>query len=237
MEMLLAVILIFIGSFVQSTIGFGLAIITAPLLFQLSPDYVPAPIIIVALFISLVNTWQYKSAISMTGLWSALLGRVPGSIAGAAVLFYVDTQQLSLLLGVLVIMAVLLSLAPWKIQPTPWRLAIAGFFSGLFGTSSSIGGPPMALILQHQKAQLVRANLSAFFLFSCIMSLAMQVPIGYLNQSHLSLALPLLPSALLGFLVARRYADLMPKAMVRNASLLLCFAAGLTAVLNGLSTA
>lgn len=237
MELALALLLIFIGSFVQSAIGFGLAIIAAPLLFQLSPAYVPAPIIIVALFISLINSYQYKSAISMRGLWSALLGRVPGSLLGAVILFYVDTQQLSLLLGVLVILAVLVSLAPWKIQPTPWRLAVAGFFSGLFGTSSSIGGPPMALIMQHQTAHFVRANLSAFFLFSCVMSLAMQAPIGYLNQSHLSLALPLLPSALLGFLVAKRYADSIPREVVRKASLVLCFMAGVTAVLNGLLSA
>ncbi len=41
---LIAMALIFVGSFVQTAIGFGLAIVAAPLLFLVSPEYVPAPI-------------------------------------------------------------------------------------------------------------------------------------------------------------------------------------------------
>ena len=41
-------------------------------------------------------------------------------------------------------------------EPTPTRMVVAGFFSGFFGTSSSIGGPPMALLLQHQEANQLR---------------------------------------------------------------------------------
>ena len=55
METFLAVLIIFIGSFVQSAIGFGLAIVSVPFLFLLSPDYVPAPITLVALVLSVAN--------------------------------------------------------------------------------------------------------------------------------------------------------------------------------------
>ncbi len=161
---LLAMTLIFVGSFVQSSIGFGLAIVTAPpILFQISPDYVPAPITVVALFLSLINASHHRATISLDGLWMAFLGRVPGSIAGAFLLYWVDASQLSLWLGVLVILAVAVSLLPFRIQPNPKRMMVAGFFSGFFGTSSGIGGPPMALLLQHQEGNLIRANLSAFF--------------------------------------------------------------------------
>ena len=52
---ILAMGMIFLGSFVQSAIGFGLAVVAAPLLFFISPQYVPAPIVIVALFNSLIR--------------------------------------------------------------------------------------------------------------------------------------------------------------------------------------
>ena len=43
-EVLVAVIIVVAGSFVQTGIGFGLAVIAAPLLFFIDPNYVPAPI-------------------------------------------------------------------------------------------------------------------------------------------------------------------------------------------------
>ena len=57
----LAIGLIFLGSYVQTAIGFGLAIVAAPLLILWAPEYVPAPICLVALFISLMNAMNRLS--------------------------------------------------------------------------------------------------------------------------------------------------------------------------------
>ncbi|EVU15386.1 sulfite exporter TauE/SafE family protein, partial [Vibrio parahaemolyticus V-223/04] len=115
----------------------------------------------------------------------ALIGRVPGSIAGGFMLFFVSTQALTLWIGLLVLFAVIVSVLPFRIEPTPQRMTLAGFFSGLFGTSSAIGGPPMALLLQHQEANQLRGNLSAFFVFSSIISLVVQIPAGFFTLHHL----------------------------------------------------
>lgn len=149
---LLAMGLIFLGSFVQTAIGFGLAIVAVPLLILWAPEYVPAPICLVALFISIMNALKHRSSVEIGGLKMALIGRVPGSIAGGFMLFFVSTQALTLWIGLLVLFAVIVSVLPFRIEPTPQRMTLAGFFSGLFGTSSAIGGPPMALLLQHQEA-------------------------------------------------------------------------------------
>jgi len=102
---LIAMFLIFLGSFVQTAIGFGLAIVAAPLLFLISADYVPAPICIVALFISILNALKHRSNIELGGLKMALIGRVPGSIAGGILLVLVSTDVLALWLGLLVLFA------------------------------------------------------------------------------------------------------------------------------------
>ena len=54
MELALAALVILVGSYVQSSIGFGLAIISAPLLFALDPLYVPGPVTVCALTLSLI---------------------------------------------------------------------------------------------------------------------------------------------------------------------------------------
>ncbi|HBV78021.1 MULTISPECIES: sulfite exporter TauE/SafE family protein [Vibrio] len=232
---LLAMGIIFLGAFVQSAIGFGLAIVAAPLLFLVSPDYVPAPIVMVALFNSLFNAYKYRNNIAIGGLKMAIYGRVPGSIAGGVLLLYVSSAALSLWLGGMVLLAVLISLLPLRFEPTPNRMAVAGFFSGFMGTSSSIGGPPMALILQHQDASSLRGNLAAFFVFSSIISLIVQYFIGYLTWQHFVMTLPLLPMGWLGYVAAQVVVKYVSKQWIRIFTLVLCSASGLTAIFRAFS--
>ena len=226
--------LIFIGSFVQTAIGFGLAVVAAPLLFALSPDYVPAPVTLSALVLSFFNAMKLRHNISIGGLKMALIGRAPGSVAGGVLLVWVSAKVLELWLGLLVMMAVLVSLLPFRIEPTPKRMCIAGFFSGFFGTSSAIGGPPMALLLQHQEANKLRGNLAAFFVFSSIMSLIVQLCAGFLTWHHLLISLPLMPAVVLGYLAAIKLTKNWPKETIRKFALALCFISGATAIAKGL---
>lgn len=233
-EALIAALLIFLGSFAQTAIGFGLAVVAAPLLFLISPDYVPAPICVVALFISLLNALKHRDSVEIGGLKMALIGRVPGSLAGGVLLVMVSTDMLALWLGGLVLFAVAVSLLPFRIEPTPTRMTIAGFFSGFFGTSSAIGGPPMALLLQHQEANQLRGNLSAFFVFSSIISLIIQIPAGFLSWHHVWITIPLIPASWVGYKLARMTTHSLPKEKIRMGALLLCSVSGATAVWKGL---
>lgn len=233
-EALIAAFLIFLGSFVQTAIGFGLAIVAAPLLILVSPDYVPAPICLVALFISILNALKHRASVEIGGLKMALIGRVPGSVAGGVLLVLVSTDLLALWLGLLVLFAVAVSLLPFRIEPTPARMGIAGFFSGFFGTSSAIGGPPMALLLQHQEANQLRGNLSAFFVFSSIISLIIQMPAGFLTWHHLWISIPLIPASWVGYKLAQLTTHSLPKEKIRLGALALCTVSGATAVWQGL---
>jgi len=233
-SVLIAMGIIFLGSFVQTAIGFGLAIVAAPLLIQVSPEYVPAPIIIIALFITLLTTLRHRSNIEMGGLKSAIMGRVPGSIIGGILLVYVSLDILSLWLGIIVLLSLLLSLMPLKLEPTRNKMAIAGFFSGFMGTSSGIGGPPMAILLQHQDANKFRGNLAAFFLFSSMISLLVQLVMGYLTLHHFYISLPLIPAAWLGYKVATLFVHHLSKQWIRWGALLLCFVSGVGTILKSL---
>ncbi len=80
--------LIFVGgSFVQTAIGFGLAIVAAPLLFLVSLRLCTrAYLSLLACSFLIFTCLNTEQNISIGGLKIALLGRIPGSIAGGALL-------------------------------------------------------------------------------------------------------------------------------------------------------
>ncbi len=230
MEIATASFIIFVGSFVQSSIGFGLAIIAAPLLFFFDPFYVPAPITISALTLSFANAAKHWHSISFAGLKYAIIGRIPGTIAGGLLLLWIDQRALALWLGLSVLVAVGLSLRNIVLKPTSGAMFSAGLLSGFMGTSSSIGGPPMALVLQHQTNDFIRANMAAFFVVSCLMSLTMLATVDRLGWQEIQLAVPLMPATLLGYWVAMRTVHFISHQNLRRASLVLCAIAGSMAV-------
>ncbi|RQW65052.1 sulfite exporter TauE/SafE family protein [Vibrio viridaestus] len=229
-----AFILIFLGAFVQTAIGFGLAVVASPLLFMVDPDYVPSAVTLMALILSLMNAIKFKANIAIGGLKNALVWRIPGSVIGGGLLLYVSKDVLSLWLGGLVLFAVAVSFLPFRVEPTPKRMGIAGFFSGFFGTSSGIGGPPMALLLQHQEANQLRGNLAAFFVFSSLISLVVQFFVGYFTWHHVLISLPLIPATVIGYIFAIKFTSSLDKKKVRYGALTLCLLSGVTSIVNGL---
>ncbi|MGJ8690511.1 MAG: sulfite exporter TauE/SafE family protein [Gammaproteobacteria bacterium] len=232
MEVLLACLIIVMGAFVQTAIGFGLAVVAAPILYFIDPFYVPAPITVCALVLSVLNVISFRGQASFRGLGNAIIGRIPGSLMGGALLLWIDKEWLALWIGLSVLGAVGVSLTSLRWHPTPGRMMFAGFMSGFMGTSSSIGGPPMALLWQHQDVNLIRANLAAFFTISCLMSLAVLTPLGQFGSRQIILALPLLPATVVGFFIAKRTMRHVPHRQLRIASLTLCSIAGMAAVVS-----
>ena len=232
MEIAIAAFVIFVGSYIQSSIGFGLAIVAAPVLFFIDPLYVPAPITISALTLSVANSYSHWRSISFRGLRFAILGRIPGTIAGGSLLLLINQQALALWIGLSVLAGVGLSMSNIIFKTNGKSLFCAGFLSGFMGTSSSIGGPPMALVMQHQENDFIRANLAAFFVVSCTMSLTMLASIGRFGMEHLLISLPLMPATLAGYWLAMRTMHRISRQNLRRFSLSLCAIAGSAAVFS-----
>lgn len=232
MEIAIAVLVIFVGSFIQSSIGFGLAIVAAPVLYFIDPLYVPAPITVSALTLSIANSYSHWRSISFRGLRFAILGRIPGTVSGGLLLLWINQQALALWIGLSVLAGVGLSMSNIVFKANGKSLFCAGFLSGFMGTSSSIGGPPMALVMQHQENDFIRANLAAFFVVSCLMSLIMLSSIGRFGMEQMLISLPLMPATLAGYWLAMRTLHRISHENLRLASLLLCAIAGIAAVVS-----
>ncbi len=199
-----------------------MAVVAAPILFYLNPSYVPAPMILATLSNCAMMAWLYRSHLSLRGLWPAIIWRVPGSIVGAALLLVVSTK----LLAIFISLVILLALASTYLR-TPFlvnrrNLGIAGFLSGVMGTSTSIGGPPMAILMQSQAANSIRSHLAAFFIFSCLISLIIYLPMGYLGWQEIRLAIPLLLGSVFGTWLGYRFSSHIKERPMRIGTLCLC---------------
>lgn len=234
LQFLLASLLVAFGCFIQGALGFGLAMAVAPLLFLIHPDLIPGPVLFLAMVISVIILWRNRAGLAIGELGSALVGRIPGMLLALWVLGFASANLLSLVLGAAVLLGVVASLSRWHITPSRNRLVTAGFLSGFMGTSTSIGGPPMALVYQNARGTQVRANLGGFFLVGTVMSLAGLSLLGHFGRHELTLALALTPAALAGLALSRHAVAWVDAGRLRPALLTLCTVSALAVILDGL---
>lgn len=194
----------------QTALGFGLAVFAAPIIVILQPQWVPVILTLTAFFLSLANTLDQRESLQLKSMIAPFITRIPGTVFGAWLLLQLNTVWLQFSVAACVLLAVAISYWGKQFPYTPKRLAIAAFFSGVTGTTTSIGGPPMALVMQYGDPKSVRANLSLFFTYSCVVSLIAYAYMGLLTESLLIIGASFLPVCLLGFITgikARNYVD------------------------------
>ena len=109
--------------------------------------------------------------IDVSGLTFSLIGRMIGTVGAAFFLLIASEALFELTFAALVMFAVILSAAGFQPQPNRKNAVIAGALSGLMGTISSIGGPPVALLYQNAGASRLRGTLAGFFLVGSVVSL------------------------------------------------------------------
>jgi uncharacterized membrane protein YfcA len=218
---------VFAGSVLQGAVGFGLALVAAPVLFMLDPRLVPGPLTFSALALISLTAWRDRQAMDFRGFGWGLLGRLPGTALGAAVLAVLSPEHLAIPLGVLVLLAVGISASGVHFPPNPRTLFGAGLLSGFMGTTSSIGGPPLAMVYQHAPGRELRGTLAGYFLVGTLMSLAGIGAVGRFGAAELGWGLTLMPGAILGFTLSNRVTPWIDRGYTRHAVLAVSAIAGL----------
>lgn len=201
---------VFIGAVVQGGVGFGLGLVAAPLITLLDPTVMPGAVQVVNLTMPLFTLAREWRRAEWRGAGWALLGRLPGSAIGALVVVYVSTATLGVLVGVMVLVAVVLTARAVSVPRNGATLTAAGFLSGITGTATGIGGPPIALVYQSARGPQIRATLAMFFCVSAAQSLVILALLGRLPGRALAGGAALVPFVLLGFAASgplRRYLD------------------------------
>jgi uncharacterized membrane protein YfcA len=222
------VTVVYVGSVVQASIGVGLGMLASPMLAIADPDFIPAAIVITVIPLTVSIGWAERTHIDVRGFVLAVLGRLPGVVVGAVVAAVFSDDLLALLVAGSVLAAVAVSTTSTRFEPTDPALTAAGFASGLTGTATGVGGPPMALVYQHSDPATMRSTISAFFAVGAAMSVAALAIAGEVGRRQIELSAMLLPSVILGVLTARLVKGRLDPKVLRPAVLAVCTLAAVT---------
>jgi len=197
----LALLVVILGCALQARVGIGFGLLAAPLLFLIDPLYVPGSILFLGGFLSMIIVWRSLHPVVWSRVWIANGARFVGSGVGAWGLLLLSPAALSLVFGVALLCAVLISgrQLHHDIQLNTSNLLNGGFFSGVIGTATSVGGPPMALVYQSASPQVARCELAAFFLIGTPISLGWLWVQDLFGETALILSLKLLPGVVAGY--------------------------------------
>ncbi len=234
-QIIVVVAVMALAAMIQGSTGFGLALVAVPPLHWINPIFAPAPLLLATPWVSILTWRRDRASLDFKGLFGALVGRIPGAMAGAALLATTSPKTLSLVIGGLILAAVGISACGVHVAPTRRHVFLAGMVSGVMGTISAVGGPPMALIYQKEEAARMRGTLAAYFSAGAIISLIALIPAGRLGQKEFGAALILLPGAAIGFYLSSFATRFFSKNTLRLAVLIIAALGGLTIVLSSLT--
>jgi uncharacterized protein len=193
---------IMLASALQASIGFGIGMFAAPIVALVDPALIPGTLIMVATLVTLMVVVREREAIDLSGTGWALLGRVPGTVAGALLLAALPHRALAIMLAAVVLGGVVLTSSGWIPSPRRRNVVLAGATSGLLGTATAIGGPPMALVWQRSSGAKLRGTMSGFFLVGSVLSLVMLTVTGSVDKQTWWGFAVLIPAAVVGYLLS-----------------------------------
>ena len=234
LEIVGAATIVMAGAILQGSVGFGLGMLAAPLLLLIDPRFVPAPLLTSALALTLLVAKRERRAIDFKGIGWILLGRLPGTFLGAVVLANAPQKTTNILVGVVVFVAVALIGSGWSVKRTPRVLLGAGTLSGFMGTTTSIGGPPIAALYHDAHGATLRGTMSTIFVAGLLITLTALAFVGRFGRPELYLALYLLPGSLIGYAISSRIAPVLDHGYTRVAVLGVSAVAGLSVIVRAL---
>ncbi|WP_170918034.1 MULTISPECIES: sulfite exporter TauE/SafE family protein [unclassified Pseudonocardia] len=167
------------------------------------------------------------------------LGVVPGAWAGAVVVGALDAELLRVGAGVLVVVLGVALLVTHRLgaayRPGRWVQLATGLAGGFLSTSTSLNGPPVAILLQqlHLPPPRFIADLAAYFVVANSVSLLI---LGVQRRIPVELLWPTLPvlivAAIAGNQVGRRLTDVIPAAAFRTVTIVVVIVSGLVTAIS-----
>ncbi len=219
-----ASLVVFVGATIQGIAGYGVTLLGAPVLFLIHPELSPGPVIVVGTTLPLLILLRDWRAIQVRDLKIGIPASFFGAFCALVMLSFVNEAQLALLLGLLVLLAVGLSLVRHVPPPGPRMIAAGSACSGFMTAVTAIGGPPMGLTYQAVQGRRVSGTLSAIFVPTGLFSVGGLILIGRFDAQDAWLGASLLPAVFAGFLLSGRWVNRIPpqalKALVLGISTL-----------------
>ena len=203
LPLLIASIAVAGGACLQSSVGFGLNLVAAPVLIAIDRRLVPGPAALLSLVLTILVAHPAARELLVPLVGWALVGRIPGTVLGALTVAVLSERGLGIAFSVLLLVAVALSASGYALPRTAPTLVGVGLLSGFMGTTTSVGGPPMSLIYQDEEGATIRGTLAGFLTVGISLSLVSLALVGRFGAAEVGASAALLPALLVGFVLSR----------------------------------
>lgn len=218
-EYAIVFVVMVMGATIQGSLGFGLNIMAAPTVIQFDESLVPGGLLVAGFTMAVLVGVRDRNDLNIGTAGWALLGRFPGVLVGVIAVASLSRWGLSLIMALVVLAAVALSASGMHVPLRRSTSIAGGAVSGFSGTTTSIGGPPIALALQDLPGAVLRSTLATFLGIGVVMSLTMLWLFGEFDLDRLEDSMVLLPPLLVGFLLSFPLAPLLDRGYTRPAVL------------------
>ncbi|MEZ7500192.1 sulfite exporter TauE/SafE family protein [Flavobacterium sp. Arc3] len=234
--LLLLIIGIFTGFFIQTIIGFAGALIALPFLLCVMPLAEAVSYISIFYLISTpIYVYKEWEDIDKTLLKKLAISSFFGVLVGIIVLIYGKPLFLKKALGVFVILFVLNSLRTKKPSMNLGRIKgvfgfLGGFFSGLFST----GGPLYVMIVQSETTDVktFRATMFGTLGLVTLMRIPVLIATGLMTMDQVYNAIYVLPFFILALFLGKKVYLKLNDVLIKKIILGLLFLSGIMLVLN-----
>jgi uncharacterized membrane protein YfcA len=225
------------ASTVQGVVGFGSNLLAVPVVALIVPAALPGAMVVPGIPMAVAMAVTEREHIDWRGSRYLLLGRVPGTALGVAVVAAVSTNALAVIVGAVVLVAVALSLTASRLHPgiTPTSATAVGVTTGVTGTAAAIDGPPLALLYQHDPAPVFRSTLATQFAIGTVFTITGLVLGGELHGWQLLLGLSLMPSYFAGLALSLVIRPRLAGRNLRPAVLTIAALTGVAAILRAIA--
>ncbi|CAA9463441.1 MAG: hypothetical protein AVDCRST_MAG12-13 [uncultured Rubrobacteraceae bacterium] len=223
-SLLVALVAALLAGTVTGLTGFGLALISTPLLlFVYEPRTVVVLTVFFSIFINIAVVWDSWRRARRPLALALLLPSAVGVVLGAEVLRIVDPVYIRLAVGVVVVFSALLLVREVRLPGagTRWGPVVAGWASGALSTSTGLAAPPIVLLLASRglpKAEF-RSTSALYFLAMSVVGLAVLAGRGLIEGGEIRLSLILVPAAIVGKVIGTTLLERVSERAFRTFSL------------------
>jgi len=235
MDLVLGGLSVLVASFLGGVTGFGYSLVATPLLLLIGYDlrFVVTANLSLALVTRISVAVRFRRSAWPRRVALLIGGAVPGIWLGVAILKAVDPTDIKVAAGVVTMVAAALLArsvnAPPPRRTIPGAAAIAGFFGGFLGASTSLNGVAPVLLLARDKAspRSFLADLAMYFVGANAIGLAILAARHTIDTDALSPAfLAWLPGSLIGNWLGTTLGPRLPETAFRRLTLAVVFVAG-----------
>lgn len=214
--------LIAISAFLQGVGGVGFTMFAAPVALMICPELVPGPLLTLGGLVTLMTAIRERHHIAWSPVSCAVGGRIVGALIAVLALGRLAKGPLSLLFAGLILLAVTMSASGLRIVATKLNSGIAGLVSGIMGTLTSVGSPPLAITLQYHTPPTIRATIGTILAIGATVSLFFLAAIGHYRWHDFLLSATLSPFMFLGFWLSNKARHRVGATALRRGLLIFC---------------